>query len=205
MSEMVERGGVDWFQSEANAGMTLPELVEAFQRYEDAIAFGSAFLQEHDGQIRAVHPAECVEGFDGAWRLVLYTNPDDDSRIFGRIEDEDVIHAVIAGALFLDREPCCGNLEVARQIRAAGGDYYVDEDDEEEAPTHSPMEQAKSEMGYCFADNEKRIEGALAEFGLPVAVGALAAQFADAFEEGYTAGVFDTIVEMRKTHDLSGN
>ncbi len=196
--------GVDWFQSKANAEMSMPELMASFQQYEDAIAFGRAYLQNIEGRLQPVHPANCVEGFDGAWRIVLYMSPDDDSRIFGRIEDEDVVLAVISGALFLDREPCCDNLEIARQIRAAGGDYYVSEEDEDDDDDdrYAPMDKAKVEMGYCFDDNERRVEASLAEFGLPVAVGSIAAKIADAFEAGYTAGVFDTIVEARKTNDL---
>lgn len=88
--------------------------------YEDALAFGAALLRLDNGKKpRAVHPAEADNSWEGAWRIELFMKQDDPDRIYGRITDEDVIHAEIVGALFLDKKPCCGNLEVARRIRSA--------------------------------------------------------------------------------------
>lgn len=63
------------------------------------------------------------------------------------------------------------------------------------------LQAAKVQHQYCFDDCERRAMEVLAEWGANRALpGFLAATLADAFEAGYAAAVFDTIMVMRSTN-----
>jgi hypothetical protein len=107
---------VDWFDENGLDEMPMADVMEEFQRYEDGIAFGSCFLVRRDMKMVAVHPAECIEGAEGWWRIEFFMKPEDPDCIYARIADEDEIKCEIVGACVLDKKPCCNNLSNARRI-----------------------------------------------------------------------------------------
>jgi hypothetical protein len=109
-----------WYSAPDLDEMPIAEVMRIFQIYEDTQTFGKALIKEIGGKVLVVHPAHDDETLRGAWRIELFQKKGDPDRIYGRIADDDLLYAEIAGALFLDRKPCCGNLETARKIRAAG-------------------------------------------------------------------------------------
>lgn len=88
---------------------------------EDGLRFGKALVWKEAGKddLSAIHPSAEDKTTTGAWRISLIRDPVHTHLINAQIEDGDCLIATVVGAVFIEGEPCCSNLENARRIVAA--------------------------------------------------------------------------------------